>query len=229
MNAIHSVPPEIVIAQVETVAADIRIDAVKVGMLGDLITIEAVARALECLETVPIVIDPVMVAESGAVLLDEEARSGLIELLFPRAAVVTPNLHEARCLTGLEESASEEDLAIALLGLGPAAAIVTAGHTARADDLLLVGAPDRIGSPTAYRLSGPRHPDGAAHGSGCTHSSVLAALLAHGVELPDAAALARSLAAEAVASGLRTVGGGAGPVDVIDLSAQSRRLNLPAQ
>ena len=101
VTAVHAIPPDVILAQVRAVASDIGVDAVKIGMLGDRTTIEAVAIALsELPEETPVVLDPVMVAESGAVLLDPQARSALIELLLPRATVVTPNLPEARTLVG---------------------------------------------------------------------------------------------------------------------------------
>jgi len=99
VSAVHPIPPDVIIAQVSAVATDIGVDAVKIGMLGDRRTIEAVARALaELPDATPVVLDPVMVAESGAQLLDPSARATLIELLVPRATVVTPNLPEARSL-----------------------------------------------------------------------------------------------------------------------------------
>ena len=217
VSAVHPIPPEIVIAQVRAVAQDIGVDAVKIGMLATSATIDAVAQALELLPAgTPVVIDPVMVSESGAELLDPDACSALVERLLPRATVVTPNLAEARVmagdgnrdLTGDPDGDDAEALARAIHALGPGAVIVTGGHRAQASDLLFDG--DQV---TA--IAGPRHPDGAAHGSGCTHSSVLAARLAHGDTLLEAARTARRMAAGAVAHGLRSVGAGPGPVDVL--------------
>jgi len=218
VTAIHPIPPEIVIAQVRAVQDDIGIDAVKVGMLGDETTIAAVAAALDGLPgEVPVVVDPVMVSESGAALLADDAHAALVELILPRADVLTPNLPEARRLAGLERDfdASPARLAAAVRALGPAAVVVTGGH-ADGTDLL----DDGDGEPVA--IDGEMHPDGAAHGSGCTHSSSLAALLARGLPLPEAAAGARRAAGEAVARGLRDVGAGAGPVDAIGLAARTR-------
>jgi hydroxymethylpyrimidine/phosphomethylpyrimidine kinase len=219
--AIHSVPPEIVLAQVRAVLADIRVDAVKVGMLGTAPVTHAVARALDELPAgIPVVVDPVMVAESGARLLDPDAQRALVDEILPRATVLTPNLPEARVLAGelspaaADEDAEAEALARALLTLGPRAVVLTGGHRARAIDLFL----DSAGDGSVISIEGPRHPDGAAHGSGCTHSSVLAARLARGDSPLDAARTARALAGEAVANGLRDVGAGAGPVDVTGLS-----------
>ena len=224
VTAVHHVPPETVLAQVRAVLADIRVDAVKVGMLGTAQVILAVAHALDELPAgTPVVVDPVMVAESGASLLEPVARDALVREILPRASVVTPNLPEARVLAGLdrleagaagEEEAEAQALARAVLALGPRAVVLTGGHRAQAVDLFLDSA--RAGS--AVRIEGERHPDGAAHGSGCTHSSLLAAQLALGRTPLEAAGIARALAGAAVARGLRDVGAGAGPVDVLDLA-----------
>ena len=214
VTAIHPIPPEIVIAHVQAVQSDIRVDAVKVGMLGDRATIAAVAEALDGLpEEVPVVVDPVMVSESGAELLAEDARGALIELILPRADVLTPNLPEARRLAGLERDfgADPVRLAAAVRALGPGAVIVTGGH-ADGTDLLDDGAGDPLAIP------GRLHPDGAAHGSGCTQSSSLAALLARGWPLREAAVRAREVAAEAIRRGLRDVGAGPGPVDALGIA-----------
>jgi hydroxymethylpyrimidine/phosphomethylpyrimidine kinase len=132
VDSIHPVPPDMVVAQIRAVAEDIGIDAVKTGMLGDAVTITVVVEALDIAGDAPIVVDPVLVAESGAVLLEPPARSALIERLLPRATVATPNVLEARELTGLGEGASQEELARAVQALGPRAAIVTGGHTEEA-------------------------------------------------------------------------------------------------
>ncbi len=232
VTAIHPIPLGIVLAQVRAVLADIHVDAVKVGMLGTAPVTLAVARALDELPAgTPVVVDPVMVAESGARLLDPDAQQALVEEILPRATVLTPNLPEARVLAGeLLEAAGEEEeaeaLARAVLALGPRAVVLTGGHRTRAADLFLDSRGgdgdrgDRGGS--VVEIEGVRHPDGAAHGSGCTHSSVLAAQLALGRSLLEAARTARALAGEAVANGLRDVGAGAGPVDVIALGGVVR-------
>jgi len=214
--AIHPVPPEIILAQVRAVAEDIGVDAVKVGMLGDAETIAAVAEALGSLGAphgIPIVVDPVMVAESGAELLAEDARAALIETILPLASVLTPNLPEARRLAGVDAGSADDpaDLAAAVRSLGPAAVIVTGGHADGTDVL-----DDGAGEP--MRITGELHPPGAAHGSGCTHSSALAALLARGLTLREAAFTARTIAAEAIGNGLRDVGAGPGPVDVLGIA-----------
>ena len=155
-----------------------------------------------------------MVAESGAELLDPNARAALIERMLPRASVATPNVLEARALTGLGQDAGTEELAAAMLALGPEAVVVTGGHALDGADVLA----DRSG---AIRIEGPRYPAGASHGSGCTHSSALAAFLARRAELADSARWAREVAADAVGNGLRGLGRGAGPVDVFGLARRS--------
>ena len=206
--SVETLPRQFILDQVRVVAEDIGVDAVKIGMLFDQPTIEAVAEALDLVGDAPIVVDPVMVAESGAVLLEPEAKRALIERILPRAAVVTPNLAEARELTRLGEGVPPEDLARAVFELGPAAAVVTGGHT---DD----GADRFFDGERLELIGGPRHPDGASHGSGCTHSSALAARLALGDAPLEAARAARQIAAEAVAHGLSELGSGAGPVDAL--------------
>jgi hydroxymethylpyrimidine/phosphomethylpyrimidine kinase len=216
VSAVHTVPPDIVQAQVRVVSEDLGVDAVKIGMLGDVATIEAVAAALDALPgDPPVVHDPVMVAESGARLLPEEAMAALIGLILPRATVVTPNLMEARVLAGDADELDGEALARAVHARGPGAVVVTGGHRESATDLLFDGA-------TLTELPGERYPDGAAHGSGCTHSSTLAARLALGDPLPEAARRARAVAGRAVRDGLRDLGAGAGPVDVIGGGRQAR-------
>jgi hydroxymethylpyrimidine/phosphomethylpyrimidine kinase len=213
VEAIEAVSPETIVAQVGAVAGDIGIDAVKIGMLGTAETVAAVVDALELVGQAPVVIDPVMVAESGAVLLDDAARTALVERLLPLASVVTPNIPEARALAGEGEGEPQEDLAREVLALGPGAVVVTGGHSAAAVDLFYDG-------HEAVAIAGERHPDGASHGSGCTHSSALAAFLAHGQSPLEAARGARKIASAAVAAGLREIGHGPGPVDVFDLTGR---------
>jgi hydroxymethylpyrimidine/phosphomethylpyrimidine kinase len=214
VEEIHPIPPSMIVAQVRAVVDDIGVDAAKVGMLGRRETVIAVVEALDLLAGAPIVVDPVMVAESGAPLLEPDARRAVVEELLPLASVATPNLAEARELAGLEAGASIEELAAAIRALGPDAVIVTGGHGEDGVDLL----DDGSGEPV--HLPGEIHPPGASHGSGCTHAATLAALLARGVELRAAAARAREVTARAVAQGLRDVGRGAGPVDVLGVTGR---------
>jgi hydroxymethylpyrimidine/phosphomethylpyrimidine kinase len=211
VSAVAAVAPEIVAGQIRAVAEDLGVDAVKIGMLGDVATIEAVAAALDALAAgTPVVHDPVMVAESGARLLAADAVDALRSLVVPRATVLTPNLDEARVLAG-DETLDGLELLRALHALGPDVVVVTGGHRQAAVDLYFDG-------EQVVELPGERHPDGAAHGSGCTHSSTLAARLALGDQPLAAARRARAVAAEAVADGLRDLGAGPGPVDVFGLA-----------
>ncbi len=226
VTAIHQIPPAIILAQVRAVAEDIGVDAVKIGMLGDVPTIEAVAQALaELPPATSIVLDPVMVSESGAALLEPMARRTLIELLLPRATVITPNLPEARALlqehsaggppggrradpSGGVAELSAAEMARRLYALGPAAVVVTGGHRRDPTDTFFDG-------EQLVEIPGEHFPEGAAHGSGCTHSSVLAARLAWGEEPLVAARTAKELASRAVRDGLTSIGAGAGPVHVL--------------
>ena len=215
VEMVEAVSPEMIVAQLRAVASDIGVDAVKIGMLGDAETIGAVREALEFVGDAPVVVDPVMVAESGAVLLDTDAHRALIEEILPLAAVATPNLPEARALTGRGEEATLADLARAVRDLGPRAVVVTGGHTDSGADTFFDG-------EVLEEISGERHPGGAAHGSGCTHSAALAAMLARGAGPLQAAHEARRVASAAVGAGLREIGEGAGPVDALDIRAAAR-------
>jgi hydroxymethylpyrimidine/phosphomethylpyrimidine kinase len=210
VRGVYPLPPRAIVEQVAAVAEDLGVDVVKIGMLGSATTIEAVVEALRHTGEAPVVIDPVMVSESGSRLLDEDAVVALRELLLPLAAVVTPNVPEARALSGLGSDASSEELVRAVHALGPANVVVTGGHREEAVDIFFDGS-------ELTEIPGERYPDGAAHGSGCTHSSALAAHLALGFEPLQAARSAKAIASEAVRSGLAGLGEGAGPVDVFDL------------
>jgi hydroxymethylpyrimidine/phosphomethylpyrimidine kinase len=220
VNGILPVPGDFIVAQVRAVAEDIGVDAVKIGMLGTADTVRAVREALALLDPeTPIVLDPVMVSESGAVLLDEPARAAIVEELLPRVTVITPNIPEARVLAATaaddgEAVADVEALARRLHELGPSAVVVTGGHREEATDVFFDG--ERL-----ERIPGERQPDGAAHGSGCTHSSALAAHLALGLTPLEAARAAKRVAEQAVRDGIRGLGAGAGPVDVFALTARS--------
>jgi len=223
VTAIHPVPPDIVLAQIRAIAGDFKLRAVKVGMMGTRAVVEAVAEGLrELPRGIPVVVDPVMVAESGARLLEPDAEEALVGQILPLASVLTPNIPEARVLLGGQPApeADEDEaewLARAVLALGPQAVVLTGGHRAVATDLLIDSRGGRV-----VAIDGPRHPDGSAHGSGCTHSSVLAARLALGDGVEAAARAARRAAGSAVGQGLRDLGAGAGPVDVLDLAARRR-------
>lgn len=191
VTAIHAVPAEVVRAQIEAAYATRRPDAVKIGMLGNRATVEAVADALGHLgdTTVPIVLDPVLVSSSGAELLDEEGRRALQERLIPLAALLTPNVPEAATL--LRERPATDEAALdlqaqRLLGLGARAVLLKGGHAgegAATDRLAMRNEPLR-------RLTAPRV-SGARRGTGCALASAIAAGLAHGRTLPEACQIAK--------------------------------------
>ena len=210
VTAVHEAPPEFVRAQLDAVFSDIGVDAAKTGMLFSRPIVEAVAGFLAG-HRVPLVVDPVMVASSGAKLLLDDAIEALVSKLFPLATVVTPNLLEAQALTGLATE-NRRELALRLVELGAPAVVVTGGHGERAVDHLFTGE-EHVEIPV------PRHDVRATHGAGCTHSATLAALLAKGLALADATRGAAAAAAAAVERGLADLGAGEGPVDVLDLRA----------
>jgi hydroxymethylpyrimidine/phosphomethylpyrimidine kinase len=205
VTAIHELPPAFVRAQLDAVFDDIGVDAAKTGMLFSRTAIETVAGYLRE-RPVPLVVDPVMLASSGAQLLEDDAVESLVALLFPLATVVTPNLLEAKALTGLD--APRRDLAERLRELGAPAAIVTGGHGDDAVDHLFDGS-EHVEIPVT------RHDVAATHGAGCTHSATLTALLAEGASLVEPARGAAAAAGRAVAQGLVEIGAGEGPVDVL--------------
>jgi hydroxymethylpyrimidine/phosphomethylpyrimidine kinase len=203
--AVHELPPEFVRAQLEAVFGDIGVDSAKTGMLFSTDVIETVADFL-AEHPLSLVVDPVMVASSGARLLQEDAVEALVSRLFPLATVVTPNEVEARVLVG---DGPKRELAERLVELGAPAAIVTGGHGDPVDHLF-----DGEGH---VEIPVERHAVRATHGAGCTHSAMLAALLARGLSLEEAARRAAAAASRAVAQGLPEIGKGDGPVDVLGL------------
>jgi hydroxymethylpyrimidine/phosphomethylpyrimidine kinase len=171
--------------------------------------IETVADFLEE-HRVPLVVDPVMVASSGAKLLEDDAVDALVGRLFPLATVVTPNLDEAEALAG---SGTKRELAERIHELGAPAVIVTGGHGAPVDHLF--DGTDHLEIPI------DRHEVAATHGAGCTHSATLAALLAKGLSLRESARGAAEAASRAVANGLPELGAGDGPVDVLGVKGRA--------
>jgi hydroxymethylpyrimidine/phosphomethylpyrimidine kinase len=210
VRAVTLTDPDMVAAQITAIRDDIRIDAVKIGMLGSAAIIEAVAAALSGL-TAPVVLDPVMVAKGGDRLLPEEAVGALRDRLFPLGAVITPNLPEAADLLNTGRATDRHEMeaqANALRALGPSAVLLKGGHLdgAECPDLLLTGEGSRW-------FEGRRHATRNTHGTGCSLSSVLATQLGHGRSLPDAVSRAKTYIAGAIArSDELIVGGGHGPV-----------------
>jgi hydroxymethylpyrimidine/phosphomethylpyrimidine kinase len=206
VTSVAEQPAAFVREQIRAVLDDIGADAVKTGMLLSAAIIDAVADELAG-HGLPLVVDPVMAASSGSVLLRPDAVATLTGRLFPLATVVTPNLPEAQALTGLD---TEERALLAerLVALGASAALVTGGHGARPVDHLFDG-------QAHTEIEVPRHDVGATHGAGCTHSAALAAGLAAGLSLTAAARQAAAVASDAVAHGLAALGAGDGPVHAL--------------
>ena len=206
VTAVHELPADFVRAQLDAVFGDIVVNAAKTGMLFSRAVIEAVADFLDG-RSIPLVVDPVLVASSGASLLQADAVETLVSRLFPLATVVTPNLHEAEVLAG---EGSRRELGERIHELGAAAVVVTGGHGDEAVDHLFDG-------ERHVEILVERHDTGATHGAGCTHSATLAAGLAKGESLEQAAREAALVASEAVRHGLAEIGAGDGPVDVLHL------------
>jgi len=226
VRAIHSVPLEMLHAQIDAVCEDIGADAVKVGMLHSAETVRAVAQAIDRHRLRPVVLDPVMVATSGARLIDTEAVEVLVRELFPRAAIVTPNLDEAALLVG-RPLGTEADMAWAaheLVRLGAPCALVKGGHLA--GDAVCDVLQERGREPVFMRSA--RIATSNTHGTGCTLSSAIAAYLALGEALEQAVRLAREYVRGAIEGGatVRT-GAGSGPLNHAWQPQVMRLLPLP--
>lgn len=207
VTGMHAVPPEIVSAQIRAVLSDIGADAIKIGMLGDSATIEAVAQALVGVD-IPIVLDPVMVAKGGSRLLADDAVDALMRLLMPRARLITPNAPELSALTdtAIEDEADLLLAAQELAGQGAVAVLAKGGHL---DGDTVV---DWLVAPNSQqRFAAPRMETRHTHGTGCTLASAIATGLAAGLPMPVAVERARTylLAAIAAAPGF---GQGHGPL-----------------
>jgi hydroxymethylpyrimidine/phosphomethylpyrimidine kinase len=211
VTAIHEVPPEFVTAQLKAVFDDIEIAAVKIGMLSSREVIDAVAAGLERHGVRKIVLDPVMVAKSGARLLRPDAVEALKQRLLPLATLITPNLPEAGDLLGIEAPGDEAGMveaAAALRALGPSAVLIKGGHLEDADSADIL---DDGGEPLT--LVAPRIATANTHGTGCTLSSAIAALLGKGMPLRDAISGAKAYLTGALqAADQLRVGHGHGPV-----------------
>ena len=212
VRSIHAVPLQILADQVDAVVEDIGVDAVKIGMLHSAETVRTVAAALQRHSLQHVVLDPVMIATSGAKLIDDAAIDVLVRELFPLATVVTPNLDEAALLVQqpLRSEADMEAAARQLLEMGANAALVKGGHLAggTVSDLLLA----RGAQPLWMRA--PRIASANTHGTGCTLSSAIAAQLALGADLVQAVQAAREFVRGALAAGARVrTGAGSGPLN----------------
>jgi len=212
VTAVHDVPPAFVAAEIDAVFSDIAVGAVKIGMLSQPDIIRTVREGLDRWRVANVVLDPVMVATSGDLLLVPEAVATLRDLLLPRASIITPNLHEAARLTGLpvaEDRAAMIAQGEALMRLGAQAVLVKGGHGTgpEADDLFL-------SSDGPLWLTARRHPTVNTHGTGCTLSSAIAAGLALGLDLTQAVRAAKAYLTAAIRSADRLqIGRGHGPVD----------------
>jgi hydroxymethylpyrimidine/phosphomethylpyrimidine kinase len=213
VSGIHPVPPEFVTQQIAAVAGDLAIAATKTGMLNDRATVHAVAEAVRKHGLRPLVVDPVMVATSGDLLLEADAVDAVRAELVPQADLITPNLAEAARLLDSGPATSEAEMAAqarALLGLGCKAVVVKGGHGtgAEAVDIFV----EQGGEP--MRLALARIDTHNTHGTGCTFSAAVTALVARGETLRSAVPAAKRFVHDALVSGQRlAVGGGIGPVD----------------
>jgi len=211
VSAIHDVPDDFITAQMAAVFEDLDVKAVKIGMLSRPGAIGAVAAGLETWARCPVVLDPVMVAASGARLLSPDSVSSLIAELLPRADLITPNLPEAAVLLGTDMATEEAGMvrqAEALLRLGAKAVLVKGGHGTGTQSLDILATPSGI-----VRLAAPRLATMNTHGTGCTLSSAIAAGLARGDGLEAAVKAAKAYIGGAIAHADRLkVGSGHGPV-----------------
>lgn len=207
VSAVHDLPLAIVRAQIDAVFSDIRVDAVKIGMLSSQGIIQAVAECLRHWRPVFTVLDPVMISKSGCALLQPDAVAALRKELLPLADLLTPNIPEAEELTGekIHDRADMRKAAEALLKAGAKAVLIKGGHCPdHADDLLFDGRQE-------CWLKGERIPGRNTHGTGCTLSSAIAANIANGCDLATACAQAKEYVRRAMTAGL-DVGQGCGPL-----------------
>jgi hydroxymethylpyrimidine/phosphomethylpyrimidine kinase len=208
---IHDVPPDFVTAQMDAVFSDLDIGAVKIGMLSQPATIEAVAAGLDRHGARNIVLDPVMIAGSGDALLAPEAVAVLRKLLMPRALLITPNLPEAAALLDAPVAQTEPEMraqAERLLALGARAVLIKGGHASGPESVDFL-----VEATATARLSAERIPTANTHGTGCTLSSAIAAGLAKGLDLAEAVHEAKAYVTAAIAAaGRLKVGGGQGPL-----------------
>lgn len=212
VSGVHAVPPEFVVAQIDAVLSDFKVGAIKTGMLANAAIVRAVVERLEQAPSIPLVVDPVMVATSGANLLDPQAMESVRTRLMPRADLITPNLPEAARLLGTTEVSDESGMreqAAALLARGARAVLLKGGHGQGADAIDLLAWGGRMAT-----FARPRVDTRATHGTGCTLSAAITALLAAGIGLETAVARAKDYVWRALTSGRDLgLGAGHGPVD----------------
>ena len=196
VRGVHAVPPDFVREQMRTIADDLAVSAIKIGMLANRAVIEAVAEGLGDFPGIPVILDPVMVAASGDLLLEPDAIEALRVQLFPLATLITPNLAEAAALLGATPARNEDEMAEhaeRLVALGASGVLVKGGHLSSetaTDILLLEGAPLRLEALRCHAAN--------AHGTGCTLSAAIAAELAKGADLRSAVERAKSYVTDAI-------------------------------
>lgn len=215
VEGVWPLPPEWVRRQVDAVLDDIGADAIKIGMLGSAEVAMAVAEAIGRYPEIPVVVDPVMVSTSGAVLLTDDARAVVVERIFPSAGLVTPNLPEVEALTGMSVCSAEDCVRAGevLLELGCRAVLIKSGHAAgeEVEDWLFQS---EVDGALVQRFAHRRVHSGNTHGTGCTLSAAIAAQLAAGDSLLDAVGAGVRFVQEALAAGADfRIGGGRGPLN----------------
>lgn len=201
VQGVHDVPAAFITAQMRSVLSDLDVKAIKIGMLSRQATIRAVAQGLAECPGVPVVLDPVMVAASGDLLLRSTAIKALASRLMPLATLITPNLHEAAALTGLPFATTEQDMemqARRLLDAGARAVLIKGGHGHGTESVDVLVTHDGH-----QRLSVPRIDTPNVHGTGCSLSSAIAAGLAKGLTLAEACHVAKAYITQAIAASAR--------------------------
>ena len=208
VQAVVELPPDFVAQEFDSVFGDMQIQAAKTGMLSSIPLVEVVSRKIDTYGVRKLVVDPVMVAKGGHALLQADARQALTEKLLPLAFVVTPNLHEAGLLSGMEvvRRSDMEEAARRIKALGPTYVVVKGGHLEEdACDLLFDG--------SAFRAYSCRKIDTVCtHGAGCTFSAAITAELAKGETVEEAIAQAKDFVTRAIAAGFR-IGQGHAPLN----------------
>jgi hydroxymethylpyrimidine/phosphomethylpyrimidine kinase len=211
VTGIHDVPPDFIVAQIDAVFADLDVGAVKIGMLSQAAAITAIAQALDRQKAKNIVLDPVMIAASGACLLANDAVATLRKELIPRALLITPNLPEAAALTDTPIAKTEAGMAAQaqqLLAAGARNVLMKGGHGEGPESVDLL-----VGPNLDLRLAAPRHPSRNTHGTGCTLSSAVAAGLAKGLDLAAAVRAAKDYVTAGIAAADQlAIGHGHGPL-----------------
>ena len=209
VEAVEPLPADLVTAQIEAVAGDLRIDVTKIGMLATAAIVEAVAAAIKELELPLVVLDPVLVSSSGARLLDADGVQAMCLELLPLARAISPNIAEAEALSGrrIGSPAEARDAARRIHDMGAASVIITGGHESGTEVIDLI-----LHEGEFHEFRAPRIESTSTHGTGCTYASALAAGLALGQSIPDAAARAQQYVGGAIAHA-PAIGHGRGPLN----------------